>query len=456
MLDHVGHAELSRVTCPAYAVRLVHHQSAQCQVGSLISPAAASVGRVLETLCSGELGIAALPGSICLTRTSSQSQSRFARKSWPLNRLLGTLLVVVKPTALGFTFLAASPPTAVLWLCRWAAGCGRACWAIHDQSSVPQPWDSPSLQLRRHPCAVAVQVGGRLRACLLGDNHVVNCLEQHPTLPLTLATSGAAWPSATQSRCGFRHARLQLDLLYSMAPLRARQLAAACRNCLCMVTMACSAERWCSWHASICGLSTAGIDNDVKIWAPTAVRAQEPAASPAVQRLLRDNSTGRGRSRAMQQVSVMMATWSTTLRFSKFYFCHGDVLMHTTGHSSTKGQPEQGHVQTVPRWQGRGCCCGSHPSCIMLSDHMLLGCGLCHYQYCSGPENVWCRLHGQVVITPRMLTQLLAAHGGALFGGIPRSLSDLPKPNDPAAALPSVRRSGKFGIAKWCSTRTWG
>ena len=49
----------------------------------------------------------------------------------------------------------------------------------------------------------------------------------------------------------------------------------------------------------------AGIDNDVKIWAPTAVRAQEPAASPAVQRLLRDNSTGRGRSRAMQQVSTL-------------------------------------------------------------------------------------------------------------------------------------------------------
>jgi hypothetical protein len=32
-----------------------------------------------------------------------------------------------------------------------------------------------------------------------------------------------------------------------------------------------------------------------------------------------------------------------------------------------------------------------------------------------------CTYEPQVVITPRMLTQLLAAHGGALFGGIPRS-----------------------------------
>lgn len=36
-----------------------------------------------------------------------------------------------------------------------------------------------------------VQNGGRLRACLPGDENVVNCLEQHPWLPLTLATSGA-------------------------------------------------------------------------------------------------------------------------------------------------------------------------------------------------------------------------------------------------------------------------
>ena len=43
----------------------------------------------------------------------------------------------------------------------------------------------------------------------------------------------------------------------------------------------------------------------MKIWTPTAVKVQEPAASPAVQRLLRDNSTGRGRSRAMQQVSAL-------------------------------------------------------------------------------------------------------------------------------------------------------
>lgn len=61
-------------------------------------------------------------------------------------------------------------------------------------------------------------------------------------------------------------------------------------------------RRWLPMQLTAVASVTAGIDNDVKIWTPTAVRAQEPAASPAVQRLLRDNSTGRGRSRAMQQV----------------------------------------------------------------------------------------------------------------------------------------------------------
>lgn len=34
------------------------------------------------------------------------------------------------------------------------------------------------------------KVDGKLRACHRGDNSIVNCLEQHPLLPLTIATSG--------------------------------------------------------------------------------------------------------------------------------------------------------------------------------------------------------------------------------------------------------------------------
>lgn len=48
--------------------------------------------------------------------------------------------------------------------------------------------------------------------------------------------------------------------------------------------------------------SAAGIDNDVKVWAPTAENAREPIKSTAVNRLLRDNSASRGESRAMRQV----------------------------------------------------------------------------------------------------------------------------------------------------------
>ncbi len=36
------------------------------------------------------------------------------------------------------------------------------------------------------------QVTGQLQACHRGDRHVVNCLEQHPHLPLVIATSGCA------------------------------------------------------------------------------------------------------------------------------------------------------------------------------------------------------------------------------------------------------------------------
>ena len=34
------------------------------------------------------------------------------------------------------------------------------------------------------------KLSGRLRQFLEGDQHVVNCLESHPFLPLTMATSG--------------------------------------------------------------------------------------------------------------------------------------------------------------------------------------------------------------------------------------------------------------------------
>lgn len=37
---------------------------------------------------------------------------------------------------------------------------------------------------------VGGQVTGQLQACHRGDQHVVNCLEQHPHLPLVIATSG--------------------------------------------------------------------------------------------------------------------------------------------------------------------------------------------------------------------------------------------------------------------------
>ena len=39
---------------------------------------------------------------------------------------------------------------------------------------------------------LCVQASGELQACHKGDCHVVNCLEQHPHLPLVLATSGGA------------------------------------------------------------------------------------------------------------------------------------------------------------------------------------------------------------------------------------------------------------------------
>lgn len=65
-------------------------------------------------------------------------------------------------------------------------------------------------------------MGGRLRACLLGDNHVVNCLEQHPTLPLTLATSGAPCHPATQCSQPRTPACTGWPLLCVVQPLRVR------------------------------------------------------------------------------------------------------------------------------------------------------------------------------------------------------------------------------------------
>lgn len=42
----------------------------------------------------------------------------------------------------------------------------------------------------RHLAGRGVQVSGEVVACHQGDDHVVNCLEQHPHLPHVLATSG--------------------------------------------------------------------------------------------------------------------------------------------------------------------------------------------------------------------------------------------------------------------------
>lgn len=45
---------------------------------------------------------------------------------------------------------------------------------------------------------------GKLQQLLKGDRHVVNCLEPHPYLPATLATSGTALMSVHTSYCDKR------------------------------------------------------------------------------------------------------------------------------------------------------------------------------------------------------------------------------------------------------------
>jgi len=48
--------------------------------------------------------------------------------------------------------------------------------------------------------------------------------------------------------------------------------------------------------------ANAGVDSDVKLWAPTAETAKDPVSSRAVERLMRDNSARRGEIRSMRQV----------------------------------------------------------------------------------------------------------------------------------------------------------
>lgn len=72
--------------------------------------------------------------------------------------------------------------------CSLAAGCACACSATSTWSTASSC--VCSMQCWTDSAFVNLQIGGRLRSCLLGDDHVVNCLEQHPLLPLTIATSG--------------------------------------------------------------------------------------------------------------------------------------------------------------------------------------------------------------------------------------------------------------------------
>jgi hypothetical protein len=46
-----------------------------------------------------------------------------------------------------------------------------------------------------HVGALRRQATGKIQQLLEGDTHVVNCLEMHPVLPLTMATSGGASPT---------------------------------------------------------------------------------------------------------------------------------------------------------------------------------------------------------------------------------------------------------------------
>lgn len=52
-----------------------------------------------------------------------------------------------------------------------------------------------------HLAGWGVQVSGEVVACHHGDDHVVNCLEQHPQLPLVLATSGDGTNQNRETPC---------------------------------------------------------------------------------------------------------------------------------------------------------------------------------------------------------------------------------------------------------------
>jgi hypothetical protein len=185
-----------------------------------------------------------------------------------------------------------------------------------------------------------MQVGGRLRACLLGDNHVVNCLEQHPTLPLTLATSGAPCHRATTCPQPRTTAYTAWPPLCVVQPLQTRleqQWHMATLSLHFGHLPELMSVRVYTMHFTAGAGVTAGIDNDVKIWAPTAVRAQEPAASPAVQRLLRDNSTGRGRSRAMQQVCTVIRM-VTQMHITILPNCKAPCTVDSAAHGAQQHQ----------------------------------------------------------------------------------------------------------------------
>jgi hypothetical protein len=104
-----------------------------------------------------------------------------------------------------------------------------------------------------------------------GDEEVVNCLEPHPLLPLVLATSGG----------GCCHAAAAVRLLLSVRGVGGTQpvLLLSVRGVggTQPVLLLLLSVKTASWAAA--AAAAAGIDNDVKVWAPTAGLGCPPAAA---------------------------------------------------------------------------------------------------------------------------------------------------------------------------------
>lgn len=116
---------------------------------------------------------------------------------------------------------------------------------------------------------------GVLRHCLKGDSRIVNCVEPHPQLPFTLATSGTLSAGPRRLRRSAVLPRVRANASRALI-----QVVAASR-------------------------SLAGIDNDIKIWAPLENPAWQPESVSHLDSVIRSNVNRRGGASLYQEPSLL-------------------------------------------------------------------------------------------------------------------------------------------------------